>query len=113
MSMMPDSFSDLMASPYYPWVKIGLAPVVALLVVAVVFRIGMGMAQRLTRHRPVAGTVVKAGEEPARLVVALIALQAVWNTAPDPLHGIHTVTQLTTLLLIGAITWLAVRAASG
>lgn len=90
-------------------VQVGLWAVVALLAVAVAFRIGLKIARRLTRHHLIASTVLEFIEEPARLLVSLIALQAVWHGAPNSLHFIEGIRHLTVVLLIAAATWLIVR----
>ena len=49
----------------------------------------------------------------ARVVLPLLALNVVWQGAPDDLHFIGNVRHFTGLLLIASTTWLAVRAISG
>ena len=96
-------------SRFPPSVQVGLWAIVALLAVALAFRIGMKIARRLARHHLVAATVLEFVEDPARLLVSLIALQAVWQGAPDSLHYIEGLRHLTVVLLIAAATWLIVR----
>jgi small-conductance mechanosensitive channel len=57
--------------------------------------------------------MVRACRSPARWVLPLVALQMVWQAAPDELHFIGSVRHLNGLLLIAATTWLALRAIHG
>lgn len=87
----------------------GLAVVLALLV----HRVGSALVIRLTRSMPVAAMVVSHSKAPARLLLPLIALQAVWQGAPDDLPLMAGVRHINGLLLLLALTWLGMRAARG
>ncbi len=81
----------------------------ALLVVAVSFRIALALVKRVLRTRVMAQTLLECAEDPARLLLSLLALQAVWQAAPESLYLIGAVRHLTLVLLIAAITWLIAR----
>ena len=90
--------------------------VVALLAVVaalVVHRMGGVVIRRITRGHIVASAVARRCWRPARVVLPLIALQTVWQAAPDKLIFISQVRHGTALLLIAALTWLALRALDG
>ena len=48
-------------------------------------------------------------EEPARLLLCLLAMQAVWQAASESLYLIGTIRHVTLVLLIASVTWLAAR----
>lgn len=87
----------------------GATLAVALVVVTVVYRLGMAAARRLARERPVAGIFIKRAQSPGLTVAALLATQAVLQSAPDHLRGMAATRHGAALLLIAAFTWLAVR----
>ena len=90
--------------------------VVALLSVAValvIHRMGGAVIRRITRGHIVASAVARRCWRPARVVLPLIALQAVWQAAPDKLLFMSQVRHGNALLLIAALTWLALRALDG
>ena len=87
----------------------GIAVVLALLV----HRVGLAVLLRLTRSMPVAEAVVRQCRAPAQLLLPLVALQAVWQGAPDDLALIGGVRHANALLLFTALTWLGLRAVRG
>jgi small-conductance mechanosensitive channel len=92
-----------------PWVATGISLALALIAVTIAYRIGETVIRRLTRHRPIATLLVDAVDEPGRLIASLLVIQAVLQAAPDDLPGMRPARHLTGLVLIGAVTWLAVR----
>jgi small-conductance mechanosensitive channel len=91
------------------WLGPAVFSALALLVVAILFRIAWKLAKRLLRSNAIAHTLIEDTEDPARLLLSLLALQAVWQAAPDSLYLIGAVRHLTAVLLIASITWLIVR----
>jgi small-conductance mechanosensitive channel len=87
----------------------GISAAIALTVAAIGYRIGLAVVRRLTRNRPVAAVFVRRAADPGLVVAALIALQAVLQSAPNTVPWIDVVRHLAALLLIAAGTWLAVR----
>jgi len=100
-------------SLYHPWLPAGLAAVLAVCVALVIHGISARVLLRLVKGRPVLSAMLKAGHEAARLVLVLIALQLTLSGAEDTLPGIVLLRTVTRLLLIGAVTWLAMRASTG
>jgi small-conductance mechanosensitive channel len=90
-----------------------LLAVAAVVAALIVHRIGAAVVWRFTRNLPVASAVARRSWRPARFVLPLFALQAVWQAAPDTLRFIEQVRHGNGLLLIAAITWLALRAIDG
>jgi len=91
------------------WLGPAVFSALALLVVAILFRIALRLAKRLLRSNVIANTLVEDTEDPARLLLSLLALQALWQAAPDSLYLIGAVRHLTVVLMIASITWLIVR----
>jgi small-conductance mechanosensitive channel len=94
---------------WHPWATTALWAVVALAVVAIACRIGFSIAHRITRRSPMWNTVVDYSEEPIRLLLSALALQAVLQAGSDQLAWIHGARHFTLLLLIGSVTWLGTR----
>ncbi|MDP3170368.1 MAG: mechanosensitive ion channel, partial [Polaromonas sp.] len=90
-----------------------LVAAIAVVLALVVHRVGSAVLQRITRAMPVASTVVGHCKAPAQLLLPLIALQAVWQGAPDTLPLISGVRHANGLLLLTALTWLGLRAVRG
>jgi small-conductance mechanosensitive channel len=91
------------------WMAPAISAAIALTVVAIAYRAGVAVLRRLTRNRPAAAIFVKRAEGPGLAVAALLALQAVLQSAPNHLPWIEPVRHFEALLLIAAATWLAVR----
>ncbi|MDW5442429.1 mechanosensitive ion channel family protein [Polaromonas sp. SM01] len=104
---------DLLAWADNSSLRILLVAVLAVALALGVHRVGSALVLRLTRSMPVAATVVRHCQAPARLLLPLIALQAVWQGAPDDFPLIAGVRHVNGLLLLLALTWLGMRAARG
>jgi hypothetical protein len=63
--------------------RVLLSAVVAVVLALVVHRVGAVVIWRITRGLPVANAVARRCWRPSRVVLPLIALQAVWQAAPD------------------------------
>ncbi|MEO6018082.1 MAG: mechanosensitive ion channel domain-containing protein [Polaromonas sp.] len=90
--------------------------VIALVAVAaalLVHRLGGAVIRRITRGHVVASAVARRCWRPARTVLPLVALQLAWQAAPDTLPLIGQVRHFNALLLLAALTWLALRALDG
>jgi small-conductance mechanosensitive channel len=97
----------------HPWFGTWLAALIAVPLALIVHRLGGLVLRRLTRAVPALHAMVLRCQPAARLVLPLLALQAVWQAAPDELHLIAGVRHLNGLLLIATTTWLALRAIGG
>ncbi|MEO8387741.1 mechanosensitive ion channel family protein [Polaromonas sp.] len=95
-----------------PW-GVLLMAAAAVVGALLVHRIGASVIQRLTRNLPISSAVARRCWRPARFVLPLIALQAVWQAAPDTLPLISQVRHGNALLVLATLTWLALRAISG
>jgi small-conductance mechanosensitive channel len=86
---------------------------IAIMLALLVHAVGAALVLRLTQSAPVAANVARACKAPARLLLPLIALQAVWQGAPDDFPLIDGVRHGNVLLLLLALTWLGLRAVRG
>jgi hypothetical protein len=91
------------------WFPMAVLASAVLLAVAIAFRLLLKVGQRLLHPGTPARTVMDYTEEAGRLVASLVALQAVWQAAPDSLYLISGIRHLTAVLLIGSVTWLLIR----
>lgn len=93
--------------------RILMAAGVAVLLGLLVHRLGAPMVLGLTRSMPVAAMAAQQCRAPVQLLLPLIALQAVWQAAPDTFPLIAGVRHANALLLLLALTWLGLRAIRG
>ncbi|CAG9187097.1 mechanosensitive ion channel family protein [Cupriavidus pinatubonensis] len=97
----------------HPWFGTWAAAVAAVVIALIVHRLGGLVLMRLTRPAPVLHAIVRKARAPSSVVLPLLALQTVWQAAPDELRWIDTVRHLNGLLMIAATTWLVVRIIAG
>lgn len=75
--------------------------------------VGSALVLRATCLMPVAAAVAQQSRAPSKLLLPLIALQAVWQGAPDDIALISGVRHANALLLLVALTWLGMRVIRG
>jgi len=97
----------------HPWFGTWLAALLVVPLALVAYRLGGLLLLRVTRSTPALHAMVDKSRPAARWALPLMALQAIWQAASDDLRFIPSVRHLNGLLVIAAITWLAVRAISG
>ncbi|MDF1484470.1 mechanosensitive ion channel family protein [Ramlibacter sp. H39-3-26] len=102
---------DELLSP--PWLRAAIAAALAVAVGWLAYRAGGVVLRRVTRGTIVPQAIVRAIRQPAQWALPLLALQLVWQGAPDDLRFIGGVRHATALLLIAAFTALAMRAIGG
>jgi small-conductance mechanosensitive channel len=113
MDAMNDLVSRLHQLPVGPWGYTIISALVAMLLASLGFRIGAAVIRRAVAPLRYARTVTEAARRPASYALPLLALQIVLRAAPDDLSGIGLARQVSTILLIGAITWLLMRGVQG
>jgi len=111
MSGMPRVLAQLVQDD--PWTATALLAVLAVLAALVVHRIVRAILRRATNGSPIARTLLLKVEPAAGAALPLLALQLVWQLAPNSLALIGNVRHLNGLLLIGAMTWLVVSIIHG
>lgn len=107
----PSSLLDLVEDS--SWKVLLLVALGAVLLGLLVYGLGSALLRRITRHMPIAHAVVQSCLRPAQFALPLIALQAVWQAAPDTLRLILQIRHGNALLLLLVLTWLALRAIRG
>ncbi|HYD76286.1 mechanosensitive ion channel family protein [Ramlibacter sp.] len=95
------------------WVATALMALAAVLAALVVHHVLSRVLQRATRAAPILNALLVNCEAAAGAALPLLALQLVWQFAPDSLRLIQNVRHLNGLLLIAALTWLAMAAIEG
>jgi small-conductance mechanosensitive channel len=96
-----------------PWTVAVAAAAGAVIGGLLVHRIGGAILRRATRKTPLLHAIVEAIAAPASVVLPLFALQAVWQAAPDDMAHMGVVRHANGVLLILALTWLAMCAVAG
>jgi small-conductance mechanosensitive channel len=94
----------------YPWLAVTLFCVIACAVALIAHAVGFALLRRITRFSVFASALTEYAAAPARLVLPLLALQVVIGNAPPDLTLLGLAREILALLLIGALTWLGVRA---
>ena len=109
---MPDDLMAWLGQVDTSWGVLVVA-LLAVLAALVAHHMGGVVIRRITRGHIVSSAVARRCWRPARVVLPLIALQAVWQAAPDDFIFISQVRHGTGLLLIAGLSWLALRALDG
>nr|WP_315431624.1 mechanosensitive ion channel domain-containing protein [uncultured Albidiferax sp.] len=93
--------------------RILLAAGLAILLALVAHAVGALLVGRVTRSLPLASAIAQACHAPTRVVLPLIALQAVWQIAPHDFPLVAGVRHVNVLLLLTSLTWLGLRVVHG
>lgn len=104
------AFSLFTWSPWYPLIGVAIA---AVLVALIAHRVGRAVLLRVLRGAVLPTAVTNRTQRPASWLFPLIALQLVWQGAPNDLPGIGPVSHVNGILLIMALTWVATSAIRG
>lgn len=96
-----------------PWVGLLIAALLVVPIALLTHRVGGLVLERVTRSVPALHAMLLNIKQIAKVVLPLVALQLLWQAAPDDVRFISNVRHLNGLLLIAAATWLAVQAVNG
>jgi len=96
-----------------PWLATAALALAAVVAALVVHRVAGAVLLRATRSAPILHSMLTHVERPAGAALPLLALQLVWQVAPDTLPLVANVRHLNGLLLIAALTWVAIEAIRG
>lgn len=107
-----DDLGRFADAPLQNWLGTFVVSAVAVTFAIAVHWIGASVVRRIARPYPRGSAVVRSIREPALAVLVILALEFVWWQAPDTLRFIPSLRELAAVALIGAITWLSVRAAA-
>jgi small-conductance mechanosensitive channel len=104
--------TEALANYDNPWLATLLAALIGSSFAIVVHMLASAGVRRIVRFSPLLQALFRSIRQPTRIVFVLFALQFVWAAAPDDLRLLSAVTRITGLVMIAALTWLAVRAVS-
>lgn len=115
MASMPrmESWNTLVAWADTGLLRLAIAVTAAVIVSLLVHRAGALVLTRVTRGMPVAASVVRFVRTPARWWLLFVALQLVWQGAPDDWAWMDRVRHLNSLALLSCLTWMGLRAVAG
>ncbi|MEW5837000.1 MAG: mechanosensitive ion channel family protein [Pseudomonadota bacterium] len=96
-----------------PWGRLALLAVGVVIAALIAHRLLRPVVVRVVRFSTVLQHVLRRSDRPLQLVLPLVALNLLWQGAPDDMAAITTVRHATGVLTIAAITWLASAAVKG
>lgn len=94
------------------WLMPGASAILAVAATYVIYRLTLALVRRFSESRAVPRLFLDAAARALGVVFCLLALTGTLKSAPADLPLIAAIQQVTTLLLILAITWAAVRLTS-
>jgi small-conductance mechanosensitive channel len=95
------------------WWAVLAAAALAIVLAGIVHRVGVRVLRGVVSRAPVAQAVLGRTVTPGAWVLPLIALQAVWESAPDGLAGLAAVRHATAIGLVAGVAWAVVAAIGG
>lgn len=113
MAQMQSVWSEFLAWADIPALSLIAAAMAAAVASWFVHRAGAAVLQRLTRGMPVTSTVVRFIRPAARWWLLFVALQIVWQGAPNDMRWIEGIRHINSVLLLLSLTWVALRAVAG
>src|SRR5450830_1136022 len=95
--------------PLQSGVVVAMVAVVAILLAMILHRVGILLLRRIARSRPFTTNATHIAFRASQVCVVLLALRVVLTAAPDDTPGLRSLSYLSTVGLILALTWLAVK----
>lgn len=95
------------------WLETLVAAAISVVVSLTIVFAGRAVLERIARGRTLMSAVLGKTKWPARFVLPLAALSVVWTSAPDDLKLLGRIEHLNSVLLLAAVTWLAINAVQG
>ncbi|MGV3493339.1 MAG: mechanosensitive ion channel family protein [Ramlibacter sp.] len=96
-----------------PWTLTALFALAAATAAMIVRAVLRRVAHRLFRGKPVLQSALAATQNAGAAAFPALALLLVWQAAPDNLPLLVTVRHMTSLLLIGSLTWFTIAIIGG
>lgn len=109
----PMRFSALMSWTDDSSLHVLIAALVAVVLALLVHRVSVSVVLRLTRSMPVLNQTARQCRAPAQVLLPLMALQAIWQGAPDSFALIAGIRHANGLLILFTLTWMGLRAVRG
>lgn len=108
------SLIDLISEPLsLGWPNAAFAAAGVVACALLVHAVGAAVLSRLVREHLLSASIEHEARRPMMVVLPLLALQLLWHVSDDRLRGIATIRHVNVLLLIAALTWLALRLVRG
>ncbi|MCP1117508.1 hypothetical protein JOE11_003386 [Robbsia andropogonis] len=104
-----DFGTRIVDAPLNSWPGVLTLTLLTLLFAWAAHRIGLGILRRLARPYPMIGMLVRYVDRPAQWAVTVLLLQLVWWNTNDDLFLVNPLRRVSVLVLIGSLTWLALR----
>jgi len=104
--LLPESWLDRVP---LPWLSTLIAATLAVTLTLIIRWIGLAVLRRISRSFILARQLIMRAEQPTLWLLPLVALQAVWTSAPDDLPLVQTVRHINGMLVIACVTWLGLR----
>jgi small-conductance mechanosensitive channel len=92
-----------------PWLSTLIVAALAVAVILGVRWVGLIVLRRITKSLVFGRQLVLRSEAPTLWLMPLLALQAVWTSAPDDLLLIGSVRHVNGMLVVAAVTWLGLQ----
>lgn len=103
---------DSLQAGLQSWLWPGLSAILTVLATYGIYRLALGVFRHFSSSRTVLRLFLDAAARALGVVFCLLALVGALETAPDDLPFMAAIRQITTLLLVLAITWASVRLTS-
>ncbi|WP_273208163.1 mechanosensitive ion channel family protein [Marinobacter subterrani] len=103
---------ETLETGFRAWMWPGLSAILTVVVTYILFRLALAVFRHFSESRTVLRLFLDAAAKALGVVFCLLALAGALKSAPADLPLIDAVQHLTTLLLVLAITWAAVRLTS-
>lgn len=104
--LLPESWLAIVP---LPWLSTLIAASLAVTLILLLRWVGLVILRRIARSFVLATQLILRAEQPSLWLMPLLALQAVWTSAPDDLPMLQTVRHLNGMLVIATVTWLGLR----
>jgi len=101
--------NNLQPGPLQSGVIVAVAAVLAILLAMIVHRVGIVLLRRLVRNRPFTTNATRIAFRASQVCVALFAVRVVLTAAPDDTPGLRSLSYISTVALIVALTWFVMR----
>lgn len=103
------SFESMEPGRLQSGVIVAVAVVLAIVIAAIVHRIGIVLLRRLVRNRPFTTNATHIAFRASQLCVIVFAIRIVLSAAPDDTPGLQSLSYLCTVALISALTWCVMK----
>lgn len=101
--------NNLQPGPLQSGLIVAVAAVLAILLAMIVHRIGIVLLRRLVRNRPFTTNATHIAFRASQVCVVLFAVRLVLTAAPDDTPGLRSLSYVSTVALIVALTWCVMK----